>query len=85
MLDYNNSATNTNKGQRKTITDIFFNLQVQSGYEIEVPIKLTNELYKKINGGTLIKFNDGLYKVKSLNGHDVMENNDATLTLLTLK
>ena len=85
MLDYNNSATNTNKGQRKTITDIFFNLQVQSGYEIEVPIKLTNELYKKINGGTLIKFNDGLYKVKSIDGHDVMENNDATLTLLTLK
>ena len=85
MLDYNNSIQNTNDGKRKTITDIFFNLYVQSGYQIDVPIKLTNDLYRKINAGTLIKFNDGLYKVKAIDGHDVSEQEDATLSLLTLK
>lgn len=82
MLDYDNTALNK---KRKTITDIFFNLRVQSGYQVDVPIKLSNDLYKRINGGTLIKFNDGLYKVMSIDGHDVMEQEDATLSLLTLK
>ena len=85
MLDYNNSPKNYGEGEIKTITDIFFNLQVQSGYEINVPIKLSNDLYTKVNGGTLVKFNDGLYKVKQIDGHDVTEQDDATLTLLTLK
>jgi hypothetical protein len=83
LLDYDNSRIKTD--EVKTITDIFFNLQVQSGYEINVPIKLSNDLYTKVNGGTLIKFNDGLYKVKQIDGHDVTEQDDATLTLLTLK
>lgn len=82
-LDYDNSWIKTD--EVKTITDIFFNLQVQSGYEINVPIKLSNDLYTKVNGGTLVKFNDGLYKVKQIDGHDVTEQDDATLTLLTLK
>lgn len=85
MLDYNNSVKNTDGGKRKTITDIFFNLHVQTGYQIDVPIKLSNDLYRRINGGTLIKFNDGYYKVKSIDGHDVSEQEDATLSLLTLK
>lgn len=85
MLDYNNSVQNTDGGNKKTITDIFFNLYVQSGYQIDVPIKLTNNLYNRINGGTLIRFNDGLYKVKSIDGHDVTEQDEATLSLLTLK
>ena len=85
MLDYNNSMQNTDAGRRKTITDIFFNLRVQSGYQIDVPIKLSNDMYRKINGGTLIKFNDGLYKVKAIDGHDVAEEDEATLSLLTLK
>ena len=85
MLDYNNSTKNTDGGTKKTITDIFFNLRVQSGYQIDVPIRLSNDMYRKINGGTLIKFNDGLYKVRAIDGHDVAEENEATLSLLTLK
>ena len=85
MLDYNNTVQNTDGGKRKTITDIFFNLHVQTGYQVDVPIKLPNNLYAKINGGTLIKFNDGLYKVKAIEGHDVTEQDDATMSLLTLK
>lgn len=80
LLDYNKTAT-----KKRTITDIFFNLREQSGYQIDVPIKLTNHMYNQINGATLVKFNDGLYKVKSIEGHDVSQQNDATLSLLTLK
>jgi hypothetical protein len=85
MLDYNNNSSNTEGGRMKTITDIFFNLKNSTAYQIDVPIKLSNDLYKRINGGTLIKFNDGLYRVKSIEGHDVLEHDDATLSLLTLK
>lgn len=85
MLDYNNTVQNTDGGKRKTITDIFFNLHVQTGYQVDVPIKLSNDIYRRINGGTLIKFNDGLYKVKAIDGHDVAEQDEATLSLLTLK
>ncbi len=82
ILDYN-ILKNQHKSV-KTITDIFFNLHVQTGYQVDVPIKLTNDLYNRINAGTLILFNDGLYKVKSIEGHDVTEHDDATLSLLTL-
>ena len=85
MLDYNNSVQNTDGGNKKTITDIFFNLRLQTGYQIDVPIKLPNNLYAKINSGTLVKFNDGLYKIRAVDGHDVAEQEDATLSLLTLK
>ena len=85
MLDYNNSVKNTDGGNKKTITDIFFNLRLQTGYQIDVPIKLPNNLYAKINSGTLVKFNDGLYKIRAVDGHDVAEQEDATLSLLTLK
>lgn len=85
MLDYDNSPSNTDGGKKKTITDIFFNLNVQGGYEVEIPIKLPNSLYNKINSSTLVKFNDGLYKVKSIEGHDISQTEDATMTLVTLK
>lgn len=84
MLDYNNNVENTDGGKRKTITDIFFKFKVQGGYEVEIPIKLPNVIYNKIKLGTLIRFNDGLFKVKSIEGHDITQTEDSTLTLLTL-
>lgn len=85
LLDYNSKVSANIQKRVKTITDIFFNLYVQTGYQLNVPIKLPNGVYSKINAGTLIKFNDGLYKVKQIEGHDVTEQEDATLSLLTLK
>lgn len=70
----------------ESMTDTFFkNLIVNGGYEINVPIKLTNQQYADTNAGTLFKLNDGLYRVKSIEGHDVNQEDDATLSLLTLK
>lgn len=80
ILDYDI----TNSGGKATITDTFFRIQVQSGYEINVPVKLPNDVYRRINSGTLIKFNDGLYKVSKIEGHDVKEQDYATITLITL-
>lgn len=70
----------------ETITDVFFkNLMINGGYEIEVPIKLSNKQYADTNVGTLFKLNDGLYRVKRIEGHDVNQEDDATLTLTTLR
>ena len=69
----------------QSLMDVFFNKNVQAGYNIEVPIKLSNEDYAKTNLGTMFKLHDGLYKVKSIEGHDVNKEDDATLTLTTLK
>lgn len=69
----------------QSLMDVFFNKNVQGGYDIEVPIKLSNEDYAKVKQGTLFKLHDGLYKVKSIEGHDINKEDDAKLTLTTLK
>lgn len=69
----------------QSLMDVFFSRNVKGGYDIEVPIKLSNEDYQKTKQGTLYKLHDGLYKVKSIEGHDVNKKNDSTLTLTTLK
>lgn len=74
-----------NKANDKSLMDLFFNKNVQGGYDIEVPIKLSNEQYTNTKQGTLYKLNDGLYKVKSIEGWDVNKKDDARLTLTTLK
>lgn len=84
MLDYNNDVLSGNDIRKKTITDVFFNFKLSDAYQVDVPIKMTNDMYSKINAGTLIKLNDGLYRVKSIDGHDVTGNDDATLSLKSL-
>lgn len=69
----------------QSLMDVFFTRNVKGGYDIEVPIKLSNEDYQKTKQGTLYKLHDGLYRVKSIEGHDVNRNSDSTLTLTTLK
>lgn len=69
----------------QSLMDVFFNKNVQGGYDIEVPIKLSNADYAATKQGTLYKLHDGLYRVKSIEGHDVNKKNNATLTLTTLK
>ena len=73
------------KSYNNGLMDIFFNKNVQGGYDIEIPIKLSNTDYANTKIGTLFKLNDGLYRVKSIEGHDVNKKYYATLTLTTLK
>ena len=81
-LDYSD-VLNQSKNTR-TITDIFFNLKVLTGYQVDVPVTLPNDLYSQIKAGTLFKLNDGLYKVAKIEGHDVSEYDNATLSMLTI-
>lgn len=67
-----------------SITDKFFNYGQNDAYQIDVPIRLSNQDYADIKHSTLIKFNDGLYRVQKIEGHDVNGNDEATLSLLTL-
>lgn len=85
-LDYKLMGGNFDgKTYNQSLTDVFFNSRINGGYDIEVPIKLTNDMYADTKQGTLYKFGDGLYRVKSIEGHDVSKNEDSTLTLTTLK
>lgn len=80
-LDYDNTmSTDTDR----TITDIFFNIKRGSQYEVDVPVTLPNEIYGKIRANTLVRFNEGLFRVLGIEGHDVSMNNEATLKLITL-
>jgi len=67
------------------LLDIFFNTEVDGGYKIKVPIALTNEEFARVNGGTLFKLNNGLYRISKIEGHDVNRNDFADLTLKTIK
>lgn len=80
-LDYDNSMSTEND---KTITDIFFNIKKGTQYEVDVPVTLPNEVYGRIRANTLVKFNDGLFRVMGIEGHNVNMNGAATLKLITL-
>ena len=79
-LDYN-----TPDGNSKSLKDTFFDIREYNNYEIDVPVRLTNDMYSNICHNTLIKFNDGLFRVKGIDGHDVSMNNEATLRLENIK
>lgn len=68
----------------KTITDSFFSIQMPYQYEIEVDAYLPNDVYAKINGGTLVRFNGGLFKIVKVEGHDVEGEDPCTITMRTL-
>ena len=80
-LDYGSMPTQGDT----SITDKFFDFTVDSGYQIDIPITLSNQDYANTKNGTLYKLNDGLFKVKSIQGHDVNMEDASTLSLLTLK
>lgn len=82
-LDYNKYQNKV--FPTKSITERFFNEKINGGYDIEVPVKLTNQQYADVKQGTLFKLNDGLYRVKSIEGHDVNMEDDSTLTITTLE
>ena len=88
ILSYNRLDYNKYQNKvfpTKSITERFFNEKINGGYDIEVPVKLTNQQYADVKQGTLFKLNDGLYKVKSIEGHDVNMEDDSTLTITTLE
>lgn len=80
-LDYDNTySTPTDR----TITDIYFKIKRGYQYEVDLPVTLPNQIYEKIRSNTLIKFNDGLFRILGIEGHDVNQGEKATLKLLSI-
>ena len=80
-LDYDNSSS-TNLD--KTITDVYFKIKKGYQYEVDVPVTLPNHVYEQIRSNTLVKFNDGLFRILGIEGHDVSGREEATLKLLSI-
>lgn len=81
-LDYDNTLSTESD---KSITDIFFNIKKGTQYEVDIPVTLPNDIYGRIRANTLVKFNDGIFRVLGIEGHNVQMNDRATLKLITLK
>ena len=81
-LDYSNTDF---KLDDESITDIFFSIKRGTQYEVDVPVTLPNDIYSKIKANTLVKFNDCLFRVLGIEGHNVNMSDSATLKLITLK
>lgn len=85
FIDYDTSRLNTLNGNRVTITDNFFNLNISTKqYEVTVECILPNFVYWAIGKGSRVLFNDSLYQVKSIEGFDVYEQEPCELTLLSM-
>ena len=80
-LDYDNSESTKSD---ETITDVFFNIKKGTQYEVDVPVALPNDIYAKIKANTLVKFNDCLFRVLGIEGHNIDMSDKATLKLITL-
>lgn len=85
FIDYDNRRMNTLNGNRKTLTDNFFNLSLDcKQYRCVVSCILPTYLYWEINKGSRVMFDDSLWKVESIEGFDVTEQEPCELTLLSL-
>jgi hypothetical protein len=80
-LDYDNSLSTK---EDRTITDIYFKIKKGYQYEVDLPVRLPNSVYEKIRSNTMIKYNDGLYRILGIEGHDVSGKEEATLKLLSI-
>lgn len=83
MIDYNNSVENTRMNVDKTITDLFFNLKPQRSYNAEIELYLPISEYVKIKENTQIMFNNGIWRVESIDGVSTSEDEKAKLKLLS--
>lgn len=85
FIDYDTRRLNTLNGNRKTITENFFDFDLNGKqYEVTVSCILPTTLYWAINKGSRVLFDDSLWKVKSIEGFDVSEQEPCELTLLSL-
>ena len=85
FIDYDTARMNTLNGNRITITENFFNLDISTKqYEITIECILPNFVYWAIGKGSMVLFNDSLYRVKSIEGFDVYEQEPCELTLLSM-
>ena len=85
FIDYDTARLNTLNGNRITLTDNFFNLDISTKqYEITIECILPNFVYWAIGKGSMVLFNDSLYRVKSIEGFDVYEQEPCELTLLSM-
>lgn len=83
-LDYNNSPSNTNNGNDKTITDAFFRITMPDSYQVDVEVALPNHIFSKLRSSTLVKFNDCLFRIVKIEGHDITMEDTGTLSLLSI-
>ena len=85
FIDYDTRYMNTLSGNRKTITENFFDLTLNGKqYEVTVSCILPTTLYWAINKGSRVLFDDSVWKVKSIEGFDVSEQEPCEITLLSL-
>ena len=85
FIDYDTRRLNTLNGNRKTITKNFFDFDLNGKqYEVTVSCILPTTLYWAINKGSRVLFDDSLWKVKSIEGFDVSEQEPCEITLLSL-
>lgn len=85
FIDYDTRRLNTLNGNRKTITENFFDFDLNGKqYEVTVSCILPTTLYWAINKGSRVLFDDSLWKVKSIEGFDVSEQEPCEITLLSL-
>lgn len=85
FLDYDNSRMNTLNGNRTTITDNFFDTDINfNRYTCEIDAILPVPEYDAITKGSMVMFNDGLWRIESIDGFDPSEQEAATITLVSL-
>jgi hypothetical protein len=83
MLDYN-PDDELKRQNIKNITSAFFDIRMSNSYQVDLPVILPNHMFKKLKASTLVKFNDGIYRLKMIEGHAVAEDGEATLSLLSM-
>ncbi len=80
IINSNNVYTFINPND---LIDNFFDINIESSYQLTLPVYLSNKEYSDINTSSLISFNNSTYKPLSIQGHNINGKQKAKLNLLS--
>lgn len=83
-LDYNSFNKPYTNHYSNIQTKYYNNINTNTNYQIDIDMILPNHTFSEINSSSYVSFNDGIYKMVGIDGHDTDEKNPSTISFKTL-
>ena len=79
-LDYNDYNKPFNRYYTNIQSKCYNNINTSTNYQIDLDMILPNNTFAEMNASSYVSFNDGIYRLISIEGHDTNEKNPSTVS-----
>lgn len=83
-IDYNSYNKPYTRHYNNIQTKYYNNINTSTSYQIDLDMILPNHTFAEINSSSYVSFNDGIYKMVGIEGHDTDEKNPSTISFKTI-